>query len=263
MTNNAPFLDMAHKLADAPRPVLQSYYRKPLDIDEKGDASLVTDADRAIERTMRDLINAELPDHGILGEEYGPENLDAEYVWILDPIDGTKSFITGKPSFNTLIALCRNGKPVLGVIDQAILDERWIGVDGQPTTLNGKAVTVRECAHLKDATIFTTGPDLFVDPKAIAGYEAIFGVARQPIYGIDSYGYGLIAMGFGDVLVESNLQPYDFCAAVPVIEGAGGVITDWDGNALTIHSGDLVIASGDKRAHAEGLAVLQKAIAQD
>ncbi|WP_348657937.1 inositol monophosphatase family protein, partial [uncultured Thalassospira sp.] len=115
MTNNAPFLDMAHKLADAARPVLQSYYRKPLDIDEKGDASLVTDADRAIERTMRDLINAELPDHGILGEEYGPENLDAEYVWILDPIDGTKSFITGKPSFNTLIALCRNGKPVLGV----------------------------------------------------------------------------------------------------------------------------------------------------
>jgi inositol-phosphate phosphatase/L-galactose 1-phosphate phosphatase/histidinol-phosphatase len=263
MTNNAPFLDMAHKLADAARPVLQSYYRKPLDIDEKGDASLVTDADRAIERTMRDLINAELPDHGILGEEYGPENLDAEYVWILDPIDGTKSFITGKPSFNTLIALCRNGKPVLGVIDQAILDERWIGVDGQPTTLNGKAVTARECQHLKDATIFTTGPDLFVEEKAIAGYEAIFGAAKQPIYGIDSYGYGLIAMGFGDVLVESNLQPYDFCAAVPVIEGAGGIITDWDGNALTIHSGDLVIASGDARAHAEGLAVLQKAIAQD
>ncbi|WP_033070498.1 inositol monophosphatase family protein [Thalassospira australica] len=261
MINSHPFLAMAHKLADAARPVLQSYFRKPLAIDEKGDASLVTDADRAIERTMRDLINAELPDHGILGEEYGPENLDAEYVWILDPIDGTKSFITGKPSFNTLISLCQNGKPILGVIDQAILDERWIGIEGQPTTLNDKVVTARACAHLKDATIFTTGPDLFIEEKAIAGYEAAFSSAKQPIYGIDSYGYGLIAMGFGDVLVESNLQPYDFCAAVPVIEGAGGVITDWNGKSLTIDSGDLVIASGDTRCHQEGLAVLQKAIA--
>lgn len=261
MTNSHPFLAMAHKLADAARPVLQSYYRQPLEIDEKGDASLVTDADRAIERTMRDLINAELPDHGILGEEYGPENLDAEYVWILDPIDGTKSFITGKPSFNTLIALCQNGKPILGVIDQAILDERWIGVSGQPTTLNGQVVRTRACEHLKDATIFTTGPDLFIEEKAIAGYKVAFGAARQPIYGIDSYGYGLIAMGFGDVLVESNLQPYDFCAAVPVIEGAGGVITDWNGDQLTINSGDLVIASGDARCHAEGLDVLKRAIA--
>ncbi len=261
MTNSHPFLAMAHKLADAARPVLQSYYRRPLEIDEKGDASLVTDADRAIERTMRDLINAELPDHGILGEEYGPENLDAEYVWILDPIDGTKSFITGKPSFNTLIALCQNGKPILGVIDQAILDERWIGVSGQSTTLNGEVVRARACEHLKDATIFTTGPDLFIEEKAIAGYKAAFRAARQPIYGIDSYGYGLIAMGFGDVLVESNLQPYDFCAAVPVIEGAGGVITDWNGDQLTINSGDLVIASGDARCHAEGIDVLKRAIA--
>ena len=261
MRNSHPFLAMAHKLADAARPVLQSYYRKPVEIDVKGDSSLVTDADRAIERTMRDLIHAELPGHGILGEEYGPENLDAEYVWVLDPIDGTKSFITGKPSFNTLIALCQNGKPVLGVIDQAILDERWIGIGGQATTLNDKPITARECPHLKDATIFTTGPDLFVEKKAIAGYEAAFKAARQPVYGIDSYGYGLIALGFGDVLIESNLQPYDFCAAVPVIEGAGGVITDWDGKDLTIHSGDLVIASGDKRCHQEGLDVLQRATA--
>ncbi|MCC9620952.1 histidinol phosphate phosphatase [Thalassospira sp. MA62] len=257
MTIPAPFIDMAHRLADAARPVLQSYYRKPVVIDVKGDSSLVTDADRAIERTMRDLINAELPDHGILGEEFGPENLDAEYVWILDPIDGTKSFITGKPSFNTLISLCRNGAPILGVIDQAILDERWLGIAGQPTTLNGKQIHARECAHLSDATIFTTGPDLFIEEKAIAGYNAAFGAARQPIYGIDSYGYGLIALGFGDVLVESNLQPYDFCAAVPVIEGAGGVISDWHGKPLTMHSGDLVIASGDARCHTEGVQILR------
>ncbi|RCK28877.1 inositol monophosphatase family protein [Thalassospira lucentensis] len=261
MTNSHPFLAMAHKLADVARPVLQSYYRKPVEIDVKGDASLVTIADREIERAMRDMINAELPDHGILGEEHGSENLDAEYVWVLDPIDGTKSFIAGKPSFNTLIALCQNGKPVLGLIDQAILDERWIGVTGQATTLNDKPIKARACEHLKDATIFTTGPDLFITPKAIAGYKASFGAARHPIYGIDSYGYGLIAMGFGDVLVESNLQPYDFCAAVPVIEGAGGVITDWDGTALTINSGDLVIASGDARCHGEGLDVLRAATA--
>jgi inositol-phosphate phosphatase/L-galactose 1-phosphate phosphatase/histidinol-phosphatase len=261
MTNSHPFLAIANKLADAARPVLQSYYRKPLAINEKGDASLVTDADRAIERTMRDIINNELPGHGILGEEYGRENVDAEYVWILDPIDGTKSFITGKPSFNTLIALCQNGKPILGVIDQAILDERWIGVAGQPTTLNGIPVKARACPHLKDATIFTTGPDLFIEEKAIAGYEAAYAAARQPMYGVDSYGYGLIAMGFGDVLVESNLQPYDYCAAVPVIEGAGGVITDWNGDALTINSGDLVIASGDARCHQEGLSLLKRAIA--
>ncbi|MEQ9565957.1 MAG: inositol monophosphatase family protein, partial [Pseudomonadales bacterium] len=197
MENLDHFLEIAHKLADAARPVVRKYYRTPVAVDVKADDSPVTIADREVERTMREILNTELPDHGILGEEYGRENTDAEFVWVLDPIDGTKSFITGKPSFNTLIALCQNGKPVLGVIDQAILDERWIGVSGQATTLNDKPISARECPHLKDATIFTTGPDLFVRQKAIAGYEAAFQAARQPVYGIDSYGYGLIALGFG------------------------------------------------------------------
>ncbi|WP_033070499.1 histidinol-phosphatase [Thalassospira australica] len=260
MENLDPFLEIAHKLADAARPVVRKYYRTPVAVDVKADDSPVTIADREVERTMRDILNAELPDHGILGEEHGRENTDAEYVWVLDPIDGTKSFISGKPSFATLIALCHNGKPVLGVIDQAITDERWVGVMGQASTMNGVEISARECEDLDRATFFTTAPELFTGDSQKA-YAAIAEKCRVPMYGVDAYAYGLTALGLADTVVEIGLQAYDFCALVPVVEGAGGVVTDWSGTALTMDSRGDVIASGDARCHQDVLTTIKAAMA--
>jgi inositol-phosphate phosphatase/L-galactose 1-phosphate phosphatase/histidinol-phosphatase len=139
------FIDLAHRLADSSRPILRSYLRRKLDVDIKSDASPVTQADREAEAAIRKLINATFPDHGIFGEEFGKERADAEYVWVLDPLDGTRSFITGRPTFGTLIALTRNGAPLLGVIDMPILGDRWVGAVGRPTTLNGGRVGARAC----------------------------------------------------------------------------------------------------------------------
>ncbi|MBO6580799.1 MAG: histidinol-phosphatase [Thalassospira sp.] len=260
MENLDPFLEIAHKLADAARPVVRKYYRTPVAVDVKADDSPVTIADREVERTMRDILNAELPDHGILGEEHGRENTDAEYVWVLDPIDGTKSFISGKPSFATLIALCHKGTPVLGIIDQAITDERWVGVMGQASTMNGVEISARECEDLKSATFFTTAPELFKGDAAKA-YQEVSKSCRVPMYGVDAYAYGLTALGLADTVVEIGLQAYDFCALVPVVEGAGGVMTDWSGNPLDIDSAGDVVASGDARCHQDVLATIKAAMA--
>ena len=142
------FVDLANRLADASRPILRSYYRRKLEIDIKSDASPVTQADREAEAAIRKLIAARFPEHGIFGEEFGKERADAEYVWVLDPLDGTRAFVTGRPTFGTLIALIRNGQPLLGVIDMPVLNDRWIGVRGRPTTLNGEKVTARACPAL-------------------------------------------------------------------------------------------------------------------
>ncbi|MCC9620951.1 histidinol-phosphatase [Thalassospira sp. MA62] len=260
MENLDRFLDIAHKLADAARPVVRKYYRTPVAVDVKADDSPVTIADREVERTMRDILNVELPDHGILGEEHGRENVDAEYVWVLDPIDGTKSFISGKPSFTTLIALCHNGTPVIGIIDQAITDERWVGMMGKASTMNGQEISARECEDLKAATFFTTAPELF-GGDAQKAYHAVAEKCRVPMYGVDAYAYGLTALGLADTVVEFGLQPYDFCALVPVVEGAGGVVTDWAGKPITIDSAGDVVASGDAHCHQDVLATIKAAMA--
>ena len=255
------FLTIAHRLADAARPVVRKYYRTSVAVDVKADASPVTIADREVETTMRAILAKECPDHGILGEEHGRENLDADYVWVLDPIDGTKSFIVGKPSFATLIALCHKGKPVLGIIDQAITDERWVGVAGEKTTLNGTPISTRPCPALNRAIFFTTAPELFRGPQ-IAAYDAIRSQCRQPMYGVDAYAYGLTALGLADVVVEANMQAYDFCALVPVVEGAGGAMCDWRGNPLTMESDGSVIAVGDNGCRDEVVAITRSTLPQ-
>lgn len=255
-----PFIEIANRLADAARPIVRKYYRTAVTVDVKADASPVTIADREVEHAMRDILQTACPDHGILGEEHGRENIDAEYVWVLDPIDGTKSFITGKPSFTTLIALCKDGFPVLGVIDQAITDERWLGVAGRPTTFNGAEIKSRACPTLDQAVFFTTAPELF-NPQQQKAYQAVRDTCRQPMYGVDAYAYGLTAMGLADVVVEAGLQPYDFCALAPVLAGAGGLLTDWQGRAISIESSGEVVACGDKHCHAEVLATITKAMA--
>jgi inositol-phosphate phosphatase/L-galactose 1-phosphate phosphatase/histidinol-phosphatase len=204
---------------------------------------------------MRRLIAASFPEHGIIGEEYGPEREGAEFVWVLDPIDGTKSFISGVPLFGTLIALAHAGRPVVGIIDQPISRERWVGAAGRPTTFNGTAVRCRACPALAAATVFSTSPDMFCGADA-AAHARVAGAAKLVRYGADCYAYGLVALGFIDLVIEAALKPYDFSAMLPIVEGAGGIATDWRGNALTLASDGRVVVAGDKRAHEQALALL-------
>lgn len=251
----AEFVTLAERLADAARPVVRKYFRTPVAVDDKADDSPVTIADREVEAAMRAILAAEVPGHGILGEEHGRTNCEAEWVWVLDPIDGTAAFITGKPSFGTLIALAHRGVPVLGIIDQAFTSERWLGVAGRPTTLNGMKANVRACPDLAHAYAYTTAPELFCAQTRPA-WDRIAAQVKRPRYGCDCYAYALVASGFVDLVVEAGLKSYDFAALAPVLQGAGGIMTDWSGAPLTIASDGKVCAAGDARVHAEALRVL-------
>jgi inositol-phosphate phosphatase/L-galactose 1-phosphate phosphatase/histidinol-phosphatase len=248
-------LAFAQHLADAAGEVIRPYFRKPLAVSEKSDLTPVTAADRVAEETMRALIEARFPRHGILGEEFGRVREDAEFVWILDPIDGTKSFISGVPLFGTLIALTRRGRSILGVIDQPILSERWVGACERPTTLNGAAIRCRPCPVLAVATLFATTPDMFKGEDAVS-FARVSAAVKLTRFGADCYAYGLVATGFIDLVLEASLKPYDFCAMVPVVEGAGGVATDWRGESLHLASDGRILVAGDRRAHDAALAML-------
>ncbi len=250
------FAGFAQELADLAAGVIRPYYRSPVAVETKADASPVTVADREAELAMRELIRARHPDHGIAGEEFGLERQDAELIWHLDPIDGTKSFIIGRPLFGTLIALSHRGQPLLGLIDQCISGERWLGLLGHDTSWNAEAVHVRSCPNLGDAVLGTTSPLMFVEGAQQAAFARVQQAVRYPLFGGDCYTYGLLAMGFVDLVIEADLDPYDFMALVPVIEGAGGVMTDWRGCALHPGSDGQIIAAGDPRLHAAALALL-------
>ena len=185
---------------------------------------------------MRRLIAARFPDHGIIGEEFGREREDAEFVWVLDPIDGTKSFISGVPLFGTLIALAHRGRPILGIIDQPISRERWIGAAGRPTTFNGAPVRCRPCPALAAATVVLDQPR-HVPGRRRRRLRPRRGAAKLVRFGADCYAYGLLACGFIDLVIEASLKPYDFCAMVPIVEGAGGIATDWQGAAAVARLG--------------------------
>jgi inositol-phosphate phosphatase/L-galactose 1-phosphate phosphatase/histidinol-phosphatase len=249
------FLRLAADLADAAGEAIRPYFRQPIRVDDKPDLSPVTAADRAAETAMRQLIAARFPDHGIIGEEFGQEREDAEFVWVLDPIDGTKSFISGVPLFGTLIALTRHGRPILGIIDQPISRERWIGAAGRATTFNGNPVRCRPCAALAAATVFSTSPDMFVGAD-VAAHAKIAAAAKLVRYGADCYAYGLLALGFIDLVVEASNKPYDFCAMPPIVEGAGGIASDWQGAPLSLTSDGRVLVAGDREAHRQALALL-------
>jgi inositol-phosphate phosphatase / L-galactose 1-phosphate phosphatase / histidinol-phosphatase len=249
-------LALAAELADAAGAAIRPYFRTALAIDDKADLSPVTAADRAAEMAMRKIIAARFPDHGIIGEEYGRERDDADYVWVLDPIDGTKSFISGVPLFGTLIALAQHGRPILGIIDQPISRERWVGAKGRATTHNGRAIRCRACPQIAAATVFATSPDMFKGSDA-AAFARIAAEAKLTRYGADCYAYGLVALGFIDVVIEASLKPYDFGAMLPIIEGAGGIATDWQGAPLGLSSDGRVLIAGDKRTHSEALQLLR------
>lgn len=239
---------LALRCADAAGIVARRHYRTPVAVDVKADASPVTIADREVESAIRAILTAERPDDGVLGEEHGSHDLNAEYVWVIDPIDGTKSFITGRPLFTTLIALLHRGVPVLGIIDQPVTGDRWVGAVGQPTTLNGEIVRTRPCPDIAMATQAATMP--FPQPQ----FTETAASSRYMVWGGDAYEFGLLAAGFVDLMVEAGLQPYDWAALVAVIEGAGGVITDWEGQPLRLGTNGNVVAAGDPVLHAHVLA---------
>jgi histidinol phosphatase-like enzyme (inositol monophosphatase family) len=237
-------IDLAQRLADAAGHAIRPYFRAPHGLETKADKSPVTLADRAAEQAMRALIEATFPDDAIIGEEFGIKEGTTGRAWVLDPIDGTRAFITGRPIFGTLIALVIDGWPMLGILDQPILRERWLGVIGKPTTFNGTLAQTKRCAGLADALLATTSPALFDDGQLHA-FEHLDGVVRSTVLGGDCYNYGLVASGHLDIVVEAGLKLHDFAALVPIVEGAGGRMCDWQGDPLTADSIGQVIAAGD------------------
>jgi histidinol phosphatase-like enzyme (inositol monophosphatase family) len=243
-------IDLAHRLADAAGTVIRGYFRRPAGLEIKDDRSPVTLADREAEAAMRRLIEAERSGDGIVGEEYGVREGVTGRRWVLDPIDGTHSFTAGRAIFGTLIALVENDWPVLGVIDQPVQRERWIGVAGRGTTFNGAPVRTRTCAQLEGAVMATTSPHYFGEDAALR-YLALTAATSgghtrmTPIYGGDCYNYGLLASGQIDLVCESGLKLHDFAALVPIVEGAGGRMCDWNGEPLTAESQGHVLAIGD------------------
>jgi len=224
------FAAFASRLADAARAVtLAAANFEVHDKNEGGAFDPVTDADRDAERAMRALIEAEHPDHGIAGEEHGARAARCAHSWSLDPIDGTRAFICGLPSWTTLIALLEDGAPILGLIDAPRLDERYLG-DGKHAWLNGEPIRASDCRALAEARLSTTDPFLFQGEEA-AGFERLRRAVRLTRYGHDAYAYARLAAGAIDLVAESGLKPHDWHALVPVIRGAGGVVGNWRGGA--------------------------------
>lgn len=249
----AATLDLAARLADTARRLARTSFRTPLAVELKADGSPVTAVDRAIETEMRRMIRSAFPTHAIRGEEYGVEgDGDREHTWVLDPIDGTKSFVTGFPLFGSLIGLLRAGRPVLGVIEVPILGERWIGATGHVTRFNGEPATASACRSLERAVLYTTSAELF-DPADRACYERVAVRCALRRFGGDCYLYGLLASGYCDLVIESRLKPHDFMALIPVIEGAGGWISDWRGRPLGLESDGHVVAAATEALWRETL----------
>lgn len=237
---------LAHRLADAARDAIRPHFRMPMDATRKGDATPVTVADHAAEEAMRRILTAEVPQDGVHGEEFGVTEGRSGRQWVLDPIDGTVAFLSGRPTFGTLIALLEDGFPVLGLIDQPIASERWLGVTGKQTTLNGVPIATRHCRELADAAIATTGPHYFTQDEG----DTFMALAQKTdhkrmIMGGDCYNYALLATGFLDIVCEAGLKLHDYAALVPVVEGAGGMMCDWNGDPLHGASEGHVLALGD------------------
>jgi myo-inositol-1(or 4)-monophosphatase len=256
------FTAFIDRLATAAGETILPFFRTSLlGVENKCDArgfDPVTEADRAAEAVMRRMIKASFPQHGIVGEEFGNQNEDAEYVWMLDPIDGTKSFIAGFPIWGTLIALLHRGMPVYGMMHQPYIGERFSG-DNRTASYqgpsNGRKLAVRRCASLKEATSFTTSP-LLMNPDDRAAFGKVEAEVRLTRYGGDCYSYCMLAAGHLDLVIETELKPYDIAALIPIITGAGGVITTWEGEPA--QGGGRVVAAGDPRVHEAALKLLNR-----
>jgi len=263
-TNFDVYLEFALGLAKASAALVLPYYRKPLVVEDKNIAKgiaefdPVTAADKAVETLIRRQVEQRFPDHGILGEEYGSTRPDAPYQWIIDPIDGTRSFMMGLPTWGTLIGLSHDGSPLLGVMSQPFTGEVfWSARTGARTTgpLGDLALAVRPCTSLANAVLGSTHPSLFKTTAQWRSFERVMGRVKLARYGGDCYLYCLLAAGQVDLVIEANLQPFDVAALVPIINHAGGIITTWDGGPAA--AGGQIIAAGDRRVYEQAMGLLK------
>jgi myo-inositol-1(or 4)-monophosphatase len=254
------FSAFIERLANASGETILPFFRTSLSVENKNtghDLDPVTEADRAAEAVMRRMIKESFPKHGIVGEEFGSERADAEYVWVLDPIDGTKSFIAGMPIWGTLIALMHNGEPAYGMMSQPFIGERFSGDTGAATYKGpggARKLSTRRCASLSEATLFTTSPRLMKDADR-AQFERVEKDVRLSRYGGDCYAYCMLAAGHVDLIIETELKTYDIAALIPIVHGAGGIVTTWDGKPS--QDGGRIVAAGDRRVHDAALKLLQ------
>lgn len=255
------YLQFAQELADAGGGAVRPWFRARLDVQRKLDGTPVTEADRAAETAIRERIADRFPDHGVIGEEYGSESREAEWVWVIDPIDGTGAFVAGLPTFTTLICLLHEGRPLLGVLDQPILGDRWCGVHDpgviRRATHNSHVVHTSSTTNLEDAIGFATTPEMFCGAEFEA-WSALSARLERVRYGIDGYAYGLLASGFVDIVCEASMQPWDYLALAPIVRGAGGQMTDWEGGAISLESGGRVLASATEGLHRAALEQLSR-----
>jgi histidinol phosphatase-like enzyme (inositol monophosphatase family) len=260
MTVDAEMIAFANRLADAGGAVIRPYFRKPITVSHKdGKAAFdpVTEADRGAERAIRDLIARERSDDAILGEEFGETPGKNEFRWVLDPVDGTRAFITGRHEWGSLIALEESGVPVLGILDQPVLGERFIGAGGAAHLVQaGRSMTLktRECAELKDAILCATDPSAYFSSSEIEAFTRVKAETRMTRYGGDCYLFAALALGFVDLVIEAGFHAWDAAALIPIVEGAGGVMTSWDGGSAA--SGKTILAAGDKRMHQAAMKLL-------
>jgi histidinol phosphatase-like enzyme (inositol monophosphatase family) len=245
----------AEALADESRAILRDTASAAPEVETKADFSYVTDTDRRIEQRLRERIESAFPDHGILGEEYGPSRVDAEHVWVLDPIDGTAPFVAGIPVYGTLISVSRAGRPWVGVIDHPATDDRWVGVAGERASRNGRPVRTRPCRDLRAALLTNSSPDFF-QPAHRPAFDALRARVQYTQYGGSCFAYGVLASGRTDLAIDGGLDPHDIFAPAAVIEGAGGLVTDWSGAGITLGWRNLVLAAGDPAMHAVALELL-------
>ena len=256
----APLIAHAERMAEAAGAVLRRHFRQPVAVEDKPDATPVTQADREAEQAVRRIIAEACPGHGVIGEEEGRQRPDADLVWVIDPLDGTRRFITGNPLFGSLIALVHEGRPIIGVIDLPVLGERWVGAEGQPTWFQDaggrQAVTTRPCAGLGQAMLAASSPHMFSEQE-LPAFERLRRAVKTPLYGGDCFNYGTLASGYIDLVAEADMALYDFMAVVPVVRGASGLVSDWQGRPLGLEStSGRVLAAGDPKVHEAALAQL-------
>ena len=263
MTVDEKLIAFAHRLADASGAVIRPYFRQRIEVVHKPGVHAfdpVTEADRGAERAIRAIIERERPDDGILGEEYGEKPGRNSLRWVLDPVDGTRAFITGRHEWGSLIALEYDGVPVLGILDQPVLGERFLAFNGRSVLLAGDIRTpmkVRECPSLGDAILCATDPSSYMSPDQQAAFARVKAAVRMTRHHGDCYIFAMLAMGFVDIVIEGPLKRWDIAALIPIVEGAGGVITGWDG--APCRDGEAVLACGDRRIHAQAIELLARA----
>lgn len=250
----------SHELADIARPIVRADCTRQITHEMKQDGSPVTPTDKRVEQALRERIEARYPDHGVLGEEFGTLGLDREFVWVIDPIDGTRQFALGLPSFGCLLALCRDAVPVIGVIEQPLLARRWVGVSGRSTESDGTALACRTRQSLADCIMAAASPESFARGGR-EGLEALYGEVDWYITDGGCLTYASLAQGQIDVCLGGpNLDPFDICALAPVVEGAGGVMTDWRGDPVRLDSRGPVLAAGGRAIHDLALTYISRAV---